>query len=255
MATESSYPMSRERNIILASLLVLAAVAWIILIWQSSDTQMMGLTMGMDAPVFLAIWIVMMIAMMFPAAAPMILTFARVHNDRREKGKAFVPTWVFVSAYLLIWTLFGVVAYAAALGIEMLAQQSMWLMDHAARIAGVVLILAGVYQLTPLKYACLSKCRSPLGFIMSSWREGYLGSFRMGLEHGLFCFGCCWFLFVILFPLGIMNIAAMAIITVLIFAEKSLAYGVQIAHIAAIALIVYGMLVIAMPSLLPTMMQ
>lgn len=255
MATESSYPMSRERNIILASLLVLAAVAWIILIWQSSDTQMMGLTMGMDAPVFLAIWIVMMIAMMFPAAAPMILTFARVHNDRREKGKAFVPTWVFVSAYLLIWTLFGVVAYAAALGIEMLAQQSMWLMDHAARIAGLVLILAGVYQLTPLKYACLSKCRSPLGFIMSSWREGYLGSFRMGLEHGLFCFGCCWFLFVILFPLGIMNIAAMAIITVLIFAEKSLAYGVQIAHIAAIALIVYGMLVIAMPSLLPTMMQ
>lgn len=255
MATESSYPMSRERNIILASLLVLAAVAWIILIWQSSDTQMMGLTMGMDAPVFLAIWIVMMIAMMFPAAAPMILTFARVHNDRREKGKAFVPTWVFVSAYLLIWTLFGIVAYAAALGIEMLAQQSMWLMDHAARIAGVVLILAGVYQLTPLKYACLSKCRSPLGFIMSSWREGYLGSFRMGLEHGLFCFGCCWFLFVILFPLGIMNIAAMAIITVLIFAEKSLAYGVQIAHIAAIALIVYGMLVIAMPSLLPTMMQ
>lgn len=247
--------MSRERNIILASLLVLAAVAWIILIWQSSDTQMMGLTMGMDAPVFLAIWIVMMIAMMFPAAAPMILTFARVHNDRREKGKAFVPTWVFVSAYLLIWTLFGVVAYAAALGIEMLAQQSMWLMDHAARIAGVVLILAGVYQLTPLKYACLSKCRSPLGFIMSSWREGYLGSFRMGLEHGLFCFGCCWFLFVILFPLGIMNIAAMAIITVLIFAEKSLAYGVQIAHIAAIALIVYGILVIAMPSLLPTMMQ
>lgn len=255
MATETSYPMSRERNIILASLLVLAAVAWIILIWQSSDTQMIGLTMEMDAPIFLAIWVVMMIAMMFPAAAPMILTFARVHNDRREKGKAFVPTWVFVSAYLLIWTLFGVIAYAAALGIEMLAQQSMWLMDNAARIAGVVFILAGVYQLTPLKYACLSKCRSPLGFIMSSWREGYLGSFRMGLEHGLFCFGCCWFLFVILFPLGIMNIAAMAIITVLIFAEKSLAYGVQIAHIAAIALIVYGILVIAMPSLLPTMMQ
>ncbi len=255
MTNDSSYPLTRERNLILASLLIFAAAAWAFLIWQSSGLPTMGLTMGLSAPLFLAIWIVMMIAMMFPTAAPMILMFARVHNDRREKGKAFVPTWVFVSAYLLIWTLFGVLAYALAFAAETLAQQFIFLMENAARIGGVLLILAGLYQFTPLKYACLSKCRSPFAFIMGSWREGYAGSFRMGLEHGLFCLGCCWFLFIILFPLGVMNIIAMALITVLIFAEKSIALGPTISHIAAAALIVYGIAIIVMPTLLPTAMQ
>ena len=121
--------------------------------------------------------------------------------------------------------------------------------------SGILLIVAGIYQLTPLKYACLTKCRSPFAFIMTSWREGYAGSFRMGLGHGLDCLGGCWFLFVILFPLGIMNIVAMAIITVLIFAEKSLAFGLQFSRIAAIAMIVYGIVVILIPNLLPTMMR
>ncbi len=254
MTNDSSYPFSRERNLILASLLIFAAAAWAILIWQSSGMQTMGLTMGMGAPLFLAIWVVMMIAMMFPTAAPMILMFARVHTDKRKSGKPFVPTWVFVSAYLLIWTLFGVVAYALAFAAEMLAQQSMFLMENAARIGGVLLILAGLYQFTPLKNACLSKCRSPFAFIISSWREGYAGSFRMGLEHGIYCLGCCWFLFVILFPLGVMNIVAMALITVLIFAEKSIALGPAISRIAAVALIVYGIAILIIPNLLPTIM-
>lgn len=255
MSAKTTYPMPRERNLILTLLLVLAAVSWAILIWQAaiSDKQAMGIMGGMDAPLFIAIWIVMMVAVMFPTAAPMILIFAQVYAGKREKGQPFVPTWVFVSSYLFVWTLFGVLAYAAALGAEELGKQSMWLMDNAARFGGGVLILAGLYQLSPLKHSCLSKCRTPMNFILSSWREGYWGSFRMGLEHGLYCLGCCWLLFIILFPLGVMNVAAMAVITFLIFAEKSLAFGQQIAKIAAIVLIVYGALVIFVPSMLPTM--
>ncbi len=256
MATTASYPLTRERNLILASLLVLAAGAWALLAWQSAmtDDDMMSLTMGMGAPLFVAIWVAMMVAMMFPTAAPMILTFARVHANRQQRGQPYVPTWVFVSSYLLVWTVFGVVAYGVAVGAQELADRSMWLMDNAARIGGGVLVLAGLYQLSPLKRACLSKCRTPLSFILSSWRDGYAGSFRMGLEHGAYCLGCCWLLFVILFPLGTMNIAAMALITLLIFAEKSTPFGRQTAGLAAAALVAYGALVVFVPDALPTMM-
>ncbi len=257
MAATSSYQLRGQRNLILASLLVLAAAAWALLVWQSAadDGEMaMGLTMGMAAPLFIAMWALMMVAMMFPASAPMILTFARVHAGKRERGQPFVPTWVFVSSYLLVWTLSGVVAYGAAVGTEELAEQWMWLTDNAARIGGVVLVVAGLYQLSPLKRACLSKCQTPLAFILGSWRDGYVGSFRMGLEHGSHCLGCCWLLFVILFPLGVMNIGAMVAITLLIFAEKSLPAGGRIAELAAVTLVAYGALVVFVPYALPTMM-
>ena len=254
MATTASYPLVRERNAILGALLALAAGAWALLVWQWATSKGdMSLTMGMGAPLFVAIWVAMMVAMMFPTAAPMILMFARVHENRKTQGRAFVPVWVFTSSYLVVWTLFGVLAYGVAVGLDDFANQSGWLMDNAARIGGGVLVLAGLYQLSPLKYACLSKCRTPLTFILSSWRDGYLGSFQMGLEHGLYCLGCCWMLFVILFPLGMMNVGAMALITLLIFAEKSTPLGRQIAGFAALGLVAYGALVMFMPDLLPTM--
>jgi len=253
MAPSVSPPLTRVRNLILVTLLLLAAGSWALLIWQVAIVQqpMMGLTMGLGAPLFLAIWVVMMAAMMFPTAAPMILMFARVHMHKRARGHPFVPTWVFVSGYMVVWTLFGLLAYAVALALQALAQQSMWIMDNAARIGGATLILAGLYQLSPLKSSCLSHCRTPLAFILGAWRDGYGGAFRMGLEHGLLCLGCCWMLFVILFPLGLMNIAAMAVITLLIFAEKSLPLGPRLAQLAAIVLIIYGLLIVFMPYLLP----
>ena len=211
----------------------------------------MGLTMGMSVLLFIAIWIVMMVAMMFPTAAPMILMFTKIYASKRQQDRPFVPTWVFVSAYLLVWSLCGVVAYPLAIGIEKLAVQSIWLMENAVRLGGVVLLVAGLYQLSPLKDICLSKCRTPLQFILSSWRDGYSGAFRMGLEHGAYCLGCCWLLFVILFPLGIMNLAVMAFLTALIFAEKALPIGRQISMLAGVGLIVYGVLVMFLPAALP----
>jgi len=256
VAGTNPYPLPRERYLILGSLLVLAAISWALLIWQSANmnNQTMGLTMEMSAALFIVLWVVMMIAMMFPTAAPMILMFTAVYAGKRRQEQPFVPTWVFISAYLLIWTLFGVLAYPLALGSEKLAEQSMWLMQNASRLGGVILVIAGLYQLSPLKRVCLSKCRTPLQFILGSWHDGYGGAFRMGLEHGAYCLGCCWLLFVILFPLGIMNIAVMALLTVLIYAEKSFPIGRQISQAAGVALILYGVLVTFIPNALPSMM-
>jgi predicted metal-binding membrane protein len=251
----AAYPLSRERNLILGVLLLLAAAAWAVLIRQSrmTDEGEMGLTMGMGAPLFIALWAAMMVAIMFPTAAPMILTFARVQKNRQERGQLYVPTWLFVGSYILLWFATGLVAYLVAAGGDEMAEDSIWLMDNAARIGGGVLILAGLYQLSPLKSTCLSKCRSPMSFILGSWRDGRVGAVVMGLEHGVYCLGCCWLLFVILFPLGMMNVAAMALITFVIFAEKSLAIGPNVGRLAAAALIVYGAVVIFVPDALPTM--
>jgi len=249
-------PISFQRNVILSLLLALATAAWALLVWQGTgvdmDMAMDTPTMGLRAPLFLAIWVTIMVAMMFPTAAPMILTFHKVQAGKRQRGEAFVSTWIFVAAYLFVWALSGVAAYGAALGAEAFAARTDLSSDTAARIGGMVLVAAGLYQLTPLKDLCLAKCRTPLTFIMTSWRDGAAGALRMGVLHGAYCLGCCWLLFVILFPLGIMNIAAMAVITLVIFGEKTLPWGRAVARGAAALLIVYGLAVVAAPQLLPT---
>jgi predicted metal-binding membrane protein len=194
----------------------------------------------------------MMIAMMFPTAAPMVLVFNAVQAGKRRRGDAFVATWVFVGAYLFIWTAAGIIAYAGATAAERLADLAGLTASQAARIGGGLIVVAGLYQLSPWKGVCLTKCRTPMAFIMTSWRDGFGGALRMGVEHGLYCLGCCWLLFLILFPLGIMNVAAMAVITLLIFAEKSFRWGAQVARLAAAALVVYGVVVLFVPAALPT---
>ncbi len=240
--------LQREQVLFLALLLILAAASWALLIWLSrtAHTMSMGLTMSMGAALFLAIWVVMMVAMMFPATAPMNLAFARVQRERHGVGRAFVPTWVFVGAYLLIWTLFGVLVYLGANAASELARTVPWLMLNAARIGGGILALAGIYQFTPLKRVCLAKCCMHQHFLLDGWRDDRAGAFRMGLSR----LGANWLLFVLLFPLGLMNIAAMAVLSVLIFAEKVFPQAERIAWIAGVALILYGTLVIVVPAAL-----
>lgn len=258
MARAETDRLAVQRNIVLGLLLGLAVASWALLVWQSagagSGMEMASPTMGMRAPLFLAIWVVMMVAMMFPTAAPMILTFHTLQARKHQRGEAFVATWVFVAAYMLVWGLSGVVAYAGAVAAEAIAARSGLSSAAAARIGGAVFVLAGLYQLTPLKDRCLSKCRTPIGFIMTSWRDGTAGALRMGMLHGAYCLGCCWLLFVILFPLGIMNIAAMAVITLVVFAEKTLPWGRPVARTIAAALLVYGIVVLVSPRVLPTFM-
>jgi predicted metal-binding membrane protein len=255
-------PLARPRAVILYALLALAALGWGLVIWQAgSDSSMsmsmqgemgLDLTMGMAAPLFLATWVAMMVAMMFPAAAPMILLFDRVERGKREAGRSYVPTVYFVGAYLAIWTVFGVLAFALAGGVERLADDADWITGQWARIGGVLLIAAGLYQLTPLKDVCLSKCQSPMSFLMTSWRDGKVGAVQMGILHGGYCVGCCWLLFVILLPLGVMNVAAMIVIALLVFGEKTLPVGHRLARVAALVLMVYGIVVIMFPDAFPT---
>ena len=257
-------PLARPRAVILYALLALAALGWGLVIWQAgNDSSMsmsmrgegeMGLdvTMGLAAPLFLATWVAMMVAMMFPAAAPMILLFDRVERGKREAGRSYVPTVYFVGAYLAIWTVFGVLAFVLAGGVERLAIDADWISGQWARIGGVLFIAAGLYQLTPLKDVCLSKCQSPMSFLMTSWRDGKVGAVQMGLLHGGYCVGCCWLLFVILLPLGVMNVAAMIVIALLVFGEKTLPVGHRLARVAAIVLVVYGVVVIVYPDTFPT---
>ncbi|KQU92115.1 hypothetical protein ASD99_25420 [Mesorhizobium sp. Root695] len=247
-----------QRYIILALLIAIAAAAWTLLVWQQMGmdadmrTAMYALTMGMKAPLFLAVWMIMMIAMMFPTAAPMILTFHQVQAGKQGRGETFVSSWVFVAGYMLVWGVMGVIAFAGAAGAEMFAGHVGLSTATAARIGGALLMIGGAYQLSPLKDLCLAKCRTPIGFILTSWRDGYWGAVRMGLEHGLFCLGCCWLLFLALFPLGIMNVAAMAVVTLLIFAEKTLPSGGGIAKVSGVALLLYGAAVLVFPQALPT---
>jgi len=252
-----TYPLGRERNAILGTLLVLSAACWALIVWQwyTADGTDMGLTMGMAAPLFLALWVAMMVAMMFPTAAPMILLFARIQKGKSARAQASVPPWIFVGAYLAVWVAFGVAANATAIGAERLAGRSIWLLNAAPRIGGGMLIAAGLYQLSPLKDVCLSKCRTPMQFVLTSWRDGHAGAWRMGIEHGVYCLGCCWMLFVILFPLGIMNVAAMALITLLIFAEKSSPLSRAAVMLAAVGLIAYGAFILFVPDALPTAMS
>ncbi len=259
-------PLARPRNAILVGLLVLSAIGWVLVAWQAgSDTSMsmrggtgggmatgLDLTMGMAAPLFRGMWVAMMVAMMFPAAAPMVLLFDRVERGKREAGRSFVPTAYFVGAYLAIWTAFGVLAFALAIVVNGLVTDTQWATGQWARIGGVLLIAAGLYQLTPLKEVCLSKCQSPMSFLMTSWRDGKVGAIQMGLLHGGYCLGCCWLLFVILLPLGVMNVAAMVVIALLVFGEKTLPVGSRIARAAALVLVVYGVVVTLSPGALPT---
>jgi predicted metal-binding membrane protein len=250
IAQSNALRLRRQRNLVLALLLVLAGACWLVVLRQAGVTRM-GLTMGMTLPLFLLAWVAMMIAMMFPTAAPMIVMFGTVAAGKQQRAQPFVPTWVFVSAYLTVWIGFGVLAYAAATALETLAMQSTWLTGNAARLGGAVLLVGGVYQLSALKSLCLTKCRSPLSFLLTSWRDGYRGAFIMGLKHGAYCLGCCWLLFAILFPLGVMNIAAMVLLTLLIFAEKSLPWGSSIAKVAGVALVAYGAIVLVTAHGLP----
>jgi predicted metal-binding membrane protein len=161
-------------------------------------------------------------------------------RKKREQGLPFTPVWVFIAGYVALWTLTGSVGYAADLAIQSLPEAFPPLRTYGGVIGGLTLVGAGVYQLTPLKYLCLSQCRSPMGFLLTSWRDGALGAFRMGVHHGAYCLGCCWSLMVVLFVMGTMNLVWMGILSIVIFVEKITPRGVEVGKATGVALILLG---------------
>ena len=194
-------------------------------------------TVGYAVVIFL-MWWVMMFGMMLPSAVPLLLLFARMM--RKEKGAPYVPTGVFALGYVVMWAAFSAIATGAQWGLEASGLLSGIMVGTSAVLAAALLIAAGVWQLTPLKNACLRHCRSPIGFLSAHWRPGRTGAFRMGLVHGAFCLGCCWFLMALLFYGGVMNLYWIIGLALYILIEKLLPAGVRIGQLTGVALIAWG---------------
>lgn len=207
-----------------ATLIVLAMLAWTV-----TDLRMSGMDRGPGTPLgtfgfFLITWVVMMTAMMFPSAGPMIAMYATIQRGRRRQAREYAVGALacFVAGYLLVWTAAGALAYLAVdAGARLGGSAITW--AHGGRwIAAGVLLGAALYELAPLKRACLVRCRSPLSFVLTSWRSGRTGALQMGMRHGAWCLGCCWALMAALFALGVMSLAWMAVIGAMIAIEKLL---------------------------------
>jgi predicted metal-binding membrane protein len=230
---------------IVAALLVCAVAAWLLTLQQSSMTGMGGIAM-LGAGLFLITWVVMMVAMMFPTIAPMVLTHASIV---RSRGEGALPTMAFVLGYLVIWAAVGLVPLAVIqlLGSSMASPVSAWL----PRLGGAVLVIAGLYQFTPLKNVCLSACRSPLGFMLThDFGGGAPAAARAGISHGLYCIGCCWALMAVLAVVGLMNLAWMAVIAAVFFLEKNWRYGVLLSRVSGAACVIIGVAVMVRPDFL-----
>jgi predicted metal-binding membrane protein len=195
----------------------------------------------------------MMAAMMFPSIAPMVLMHARIQEGKRANGQAapFGATAVFVAGYLLVWSTAGLVGYSILwLGHELSPGFLAW--DEAGPyVAGAVIVAAAIYQLTPLKDVCLSKCRSPFAFLLTAWKPGRLGALRMGLEHGGWCVGCCWALMAALIAVGVMSVGWMVFVAALIAVEKLLPWKALANRSIAIVLIALGLGVAFAPGDVP----
>jgi predicted metal-binding membrane protein len=192
-----------------------------------------------------SMWWVMMLGMMLPSAAPMIVTFATINRSKVARGQNFVPTPVFVAGYLTIWGAFSLFATIAHWSFDRMTLLSPMLAVTSPELGGSLLILAGLYQFTPLKNVCLRNCRSPLAFVLNDWRDGYLGAFRMGLSHGLYCLGCCWALMAMLFVFGAMNLLWVAGIAIFVFIEKLFPRGDWIGRFGGGAMIALGVFLLA----------
>jgi predicted metal-binding membrane protein len=254
--------LRRDRVIVGAALATLTVLAWAYILWLVRNMDMGGMPMpgasgmsmgsmlapafkpwtGLDFVAMFVMWTVMMVGMMTPSAAPMILIYARVGRQAALQGKPFAAAGFFASGYLLAWTLFSLVATIGQ-----------WLLDSAALltpmmasvdqvVGAVVLIVAGIFQWTPLKEACLKHCQAPLSFVQQhgGFRRDALGSLCIGLRHGLYCVGCCWSLMALLFVGGVMNILWIAGLTIFVLLEKIIPTGRVISRISGLGLMVWG---------------
>lgn len=188
----------------------------------------------------LLMWAIMMVAMMLPSAMPMIHTFIMVKEKRQNASRSGVPTAVFVSGYLVVWTFYSLAATVLQWVLHEQAWLSMQMKSSAPLLSSGILIAVGLYQFTALKQACLNHCRSPLTFLMSEWREGYYGAFKMGLRHGSYCVGCCWSLMLVLFVTGVMNLLAVILIAGFVLGEKILPQAKALSYLSGTMLFAAG---------------
>ena len=262
LATFTETVLRRDRTVVLTGLGLIVLLSWAYLIylaWGMSNMMVlsqssMGMEMGMEMAMptvqpwgavdywlMFVMWAVMMAAMMTPSAAPMVLTYTRINRQQQANLKPVLGTAVFFFGYLLIWTLFSAVATLAQGGLHAATLLSPMMETTSPVLGGIILIAAGVFQFTPLKQACLSHCRTPLGYFMTEWREGKWGALVMGVRHGAFCVGCCWLIMALLFVAGVMNLFWIAVIAAYVLLEKVLPHGHKVSWAFGVLMIGWGL--------------
>jgi predicted metal-binding membrane protein len=260
--------LRRDRHVVVAALIAVIAMAWLwILLGAGTGMSAMDTILepnpdrmaSMMAPalwtlgyagIMFTMWWVMMAAMMLPSAAPILLLFARVNRKEKSAGRPFIPTGIFAAGYLVAWGAFGALATGLQWALERLGLLSSMMATTSHWLGGAILLAAGVWQLTPIKGICLRHCRSPMGFLVQSWRPGRRGAFRMGLEHGSFCLGCCWFLMGLLFFGGIMNLFWIIGLAAFVLLEKTVPMGSWIGRIVGVGVGAWGVLLLATTTLM-----
>ena len=255
--------LRRDRLVVVGTLGVMIALAWVYVLWLAADMDMGGMDMsglrvipagtGMMAPALapwngmefafvFAMWAVMMVGMMMPSAAPIILVYARVGRQAAISAKPFAATGWFAAGYLLAWTGFALIATAVQWALDRAALLDPTMTNVSNVLGGLVLIVVGAYQWTSVKDVCLTKCQSPFLFIQQygGFRSDIAGSLVLGLRHGAYCVGCCWVLMALLFVVGVMNVLWMALLALLILLEKIAAIGRLIARVAGVGFVIAG---------------
>ncbi len=244
----------RDRTLVVLSIFAMCVLAWAYLIYlaaamPSVASGMTSMNMAIPSdhnwalPDFAAMflmWSVMMIAMMLPSATPMILLCEKINQKRESQARAREAIALFIGGYLLVWVGFSVLATMLNWALHTGGSLTTMMGRATPAPAGVALLGAGFYQWTSLKYACLTHCRSPVGFLMAHWRTGQWGTVRMGIHHGLYCLGCCWLLMALLFVLGVMNLLWIAALTVFVLAEKVIPGGHLLSRISGLFMITWG---------------
>jgi predicted metal-binding membrane protein len=247
--------LRQDRLIVASSLLATSLLAWFYLLRMARDMPGMSVALhelstmplqswsGAYFVMILLMWAVMMVGMMLPSATPAILLYSRLLRQNPESVHPLLRSHLFALGYLLAWTAFSVLATALQWGIETAALQIPPIAASGPVLGGAVLVLAGVYQWTPLKDSCLRKCRGPLDFLTRHWRRSLPGALWMGIRHGLYCVGCCWVLMLLLFVGGVMNLLWIAAITAFVLLEKLLPHGAKVGRLSGGLLILAGGLV------------
>jgi predicted metal-binding membrane protein len=252
---ERALSHQRGPSIVLLILLPLVCWSWIVVMARDMYGPMTGasawmMTREWDARhVFLlwAMWAVMMAGMMLPSAAPLLLLYGAAARRRAAGGRATYEIYAIAAGYVTMWSLFSIAATAAQRVLSVLLILSPMMTLTSPIFGAAVLLLAGVYQMTPLKSVCLRQCQSPMSFLVHHWRPGIRGAFRMGVDHGAYCLGCCWSLMVLLFVGGVMNLAVIAALTAFVGFEKLGPFGVRTAWASGALLIGAGVWMLLAP--------
>ncbi len=240
-----------DRVIVGSGLAGISILSWVYLISMGRDMHLVDLGRHMlmadpqhrgshELTTLCAMWTVMMVAMMVPAVTPTVLMFTRLNRSRHHEHTPYGETGVFLGGYLVLWMVYSLLAGLAQWALHSSGLISDVMVSTSNVLGGLLLVGAGVYQWTPLKNACLTHCRSPLAFLMTRWKDGTAGAFWMGLEHGSYCVACCWFLMLLLFVAGVMNLLWMGTITALVLIEKISPAGPWVARISGALLAGWG---------------